>query len=177
MRSGSASARRQRGFGYLLLLVLIAVLAATAAATVRMGTAITRRHAEEALLDLGDDFRAAIISYRTAGGPAAGGPRELAELLRDPRVPGVRRHLRSVPADPLTGVSDWGLVRDNAGRILAVYSLAPGKPLKRTGFGPTQLGFDDAEGYAQWQFGIVLRRPPVPGAPGAPASAASTPPR
>jgi hypothetical protein len=155
MRSG------ERGYAYVLLLVLVAVLGITAAGSVQLGQSMTRRHAEQALLAAGEDFRAAIASWHrgaavSAGNP--GGPRELTELLRDPRVPGVRRHLRRVPADPLSGSNEWGLVRDNGGRIVAVYSLAPGRPIKRDGFSPAQADFTNAESYAQWQFG----HPPAP---------------
>jgi type II secretory pathway pseudopilin PulG len=175
MRSGESV--HQRGYAYVLLLVLVAALGVTAAGSVQLGQSMTRRHAEEALLAAGNDFRAAIASWRRSGAVSPGnpgGPRELAELVRDPRVPGVNRHLRRVPADPLTGSSEWGLVRDGGGRIVAVYSLAPGKPIKRDGFPPTQLGFANADSYAQWEFGF----PPLRGtvtAPGAAASSASAP--
>ncbi len=168
MRSG------EQGYAYMLLLVLLVVLGITAAGTVQLGHSMTRRHAEEALLVAGSEFRAAINSWRSGGAVSPGnpgGPRELAELLRDPRVAGVRRHLRRVPADPLTGSSEWGLVRDNGGRIVAIYSLAPGKPIKRDNFAPTEASFTDADSYAQWQFGFPPRRGTVTG-PGVAASAA-----
>lgn len=155
MRSGSGrdNAPAQRGFSYLLLLVLIAVLGLAAAGSVSVGTSVTRRHAEEALLQAGEEFRAALASYR-AGGRT--GPQQLSELLRDPRVPGVRRHLRRIPHDPLTGSAEWGELRDSANRIVAVYSLAPGRPIKRSGFNNLQAGFDEAERYSQWRFGPAL---------------------
>jgi type II secretory pathway pseudopilin PulG len=146
-----------RGFGYVLLLVLIAVLGIAAAGSVALGTSITRRHAEEALLVAGEDWRAALVSYRAAG---RAGPEQLTDLLRDPRSPGLRRHLRRIPADPLTGQAEWGQVRDAANRIVAVYSLAPGRPIKREGFGVTQAGFDHADSYAQWLFGVALATAP-----------------
>jgi hypothetical protein len=112
-----------------------------------------RRATEQALLAAGEQFRVALLSWRAGGGT---GPTELAELLRDPRVPGLRRHLRRLPHDPMTGRSEWGLLRDNGGRIVAVYSLAEGRPIKRDGFdGVRQAGFEEAESYAQWVFGAV----------------------
>lgn len=151
MRSGRAA----RGYALVLLLVLVAALGVAAAGAVQLGHNAGRRHAEAALLDIGDDFRAALLSWRRGGPGLAVGPTQLADLLRDPRVPGVRRHLRAIPFDPLTGRAEWGLLRDSAGRIVAVYSLAPGRPVKRQGFGPTQAGFEEAESYAQWRFGLV----------------------
>jgi type II secretory pathway pseudopilin PulG len=149
------------GFGYLLLLVGVAVLSAAAAAAVALGHDAQRRDAEQALLDIGRDFRAALASYRAAGGGrGAAGPGELADLLRDPRQPGVLRHLRRIPADPLDPRAPWGLVRDGGGRIVAIHSTAQGRPIKRAGFEPAFAGFEDAQTYGQWQFG-VLPAPPA----------------
>lgn len=153
MPSGSC-ARPPRGFSYLLLLVVIATLTVTAGA-VSVGRNAGRRNAEQALLVAGEELRVAIASYRSIGGSAgASGPKELADLLRDPRVPGVRRHLRRIPVDPLTGRATWGVIRDAAGDIVAMHSLAEGKPLKRDGFEVTQAGFENADSYANWRFGI-----------------------
>lgn len=144
---------RHGGFSYLLLLLLLAVMAVATTGSVALGHALERRAAERALLDAGEAFRLALLSWRAGGGT---GPAELAELLRDPRVPGLRRHLRQLPHDPLTGRAEWGLVRDNAGRIVAVYSLAEGQPLQREAFDPIrQAGFEQAESYRQWTFGAV----------------------
>jgi hypothetical protein len=160
MPSGSRHTR-SAGFSYLLLLLLLAVLAVATTGSLALGHVMERRAAEQALLATGDDFRAALLSWRRGGGGGGGGPAELAELLRDPRVPGVRRHLRQLPHDPLTGRAEWGLVRNNAGRIIAVYSLAEGTPIKRDGFDALrQAGFEEAESYAQWTFGAVPVRPP-----------------
>lgn len=149
MRSGE----RQRGFGYLLLLVLLAALAVAATGSVALGHAMERRAAERALLETGEQFRLALQSWRRFGGS---GPAELNELLRDPRVPGVRRHLRRLPFDPLTGRAEWGVLRDTNGRIVAVYSLAEGTPIQRDNFdGLRQAGFEEAENYQQWRFGAV----------------------
>jgi type II secretory pathway pseudopilin PulG len=173
MRSGERAVRRgrrPRGFALVLLLVLVAVLGAASAHVVQLGHAASRRDAEQALLAAGEDFRLALLSWRRAerGGanPATRGPTELADLLRDPRVPGVRRHLRRIPVDPLTGRAEWGLVRDG-GVIVAVHSLAAGRPIKRQGFAPWQAGFEEAESYAQWRFGFtvpVASRTTAPGA-------------
>lgn len=145
MRSG------ERGFSYLLLLLLLAVLAVATTGSLALGHAIERRAAEEALLVTGEEFRLALQSWRRGGGT---GPGELTELLRDPRVPGVRRHLRRLPFDPMTGRAEWGLLRDAQGRIVAVYSLAEGVPIKRDSFDALrQAGFEEADSYARWTFG------------------------
>ncbi|WP_332752217.1 type II secretion system protein [Hydrogenophaga sp.] len=160
MRTGDAFIR-ERGYSYLLLLVLIAVLGTASSAAVSLGATVARRDAERHLLEIGAEFQQALASH-------AGKPRELAELTQDPRAPGIRRHLRRIPIDPLTGRNSWGVVRDAQGGIVGLHSVAPGVPLKRTGFDPRWTTFDEAGSYQQWVFGpripstapLPSRRPP-----------------
>jgi type II secretory pathway pseudopilin PulG len=163
MRSGEPpdAGRRQAGFAYLLLLALVVVIGVAATGAVMLGHHLSRRQAELALLVAGEEFAAALRSYATAGPEAAARPRALQDLLRDPRVAGVRRHLRAIRADPLTGRTEWGLVLDLQGGIVAVHSLAPGTPIKRTGFEASQAWFEDAPSYANWRFS-AMPQPPRP---------------
>lgn len=162
MRSGRRAVRSQRGFAYVLLLVTIAVIGVGAAGAVSLGSAMARREAEEQLLAIGAEFERALYSYAAVppslpGGtlpPGIHGPRDLEELLKDPRVPGVRRHLRQVYADPLTGKAEWGLVRDSQGWITGVYSLAEGRPIKRSGWAGRWVAFEGQETYSAWVFGF-----------------------
>lgn len=187
MPSGSRQARRDvraavRGFAYVMLLLGIAVLALGASAALQLGAESGRRHAEQALLFVGGEFERALYSYAgvpvAAPGPGvqgaslmARGPRTLDELLKDPRVPGVRRHLRQLYVDPMTGKPEWGIVRDPAGFIIGIYSLAEGQPVKQMGFPARQAHFEEATGYAQWVFGLpmaqlqTMQKPAVPAAP------------
>ena len=157
MRTGRA--RGPRGFAYLVLLVALAVIAVAASSSLSLGSKLARRDAEQELLSLGTEWQLALRSYAgiapaaTAPGVARG-PREISDLLKDPRAAAVRRHMRQVRADPLTGRADWGVVRDTAGFITGVYSLAQGQPVKRQGFDPTLQAFDDADNYQQWVFGL-----------------------
>ena len=157
--SPTGSAARARGFAYVLLLVALAVIAVAATASVNLGAAMTRRQAERELLAIGMEFRQALHSYAglpagTGAPPGARGPRSLDDLLRDPRAPGVRRHLRKLYADPLTGKAEWGLVTDPQGFITGVHSLAEGRPIQRTGFAPVLASFEEAGDYRQWVFGL-----------------------
>jgi type II secretory pathway pseudopilin PulG len=143
----------------MLLLLAIALIGLAASATISLGATFARRDAERQLLAVGMEFQLALRSY--AGVPvnvampaAAQGPRSLDDLLKDPRVPGLRRHLRQLYADPLTGKQEWGLVKDNQGLILGVHSLAEGQPIQRSGFEPQLASFEDAESYRQWIFGL-----------------------
>ena len=144
----------QRGAAYLMLLVAVAVLGIAAAGSASLGAAASRQDAERQLLATGSEFEAALASYRAASPPnlPATGPQDLAHLLKDPRTPGLRRHLRQLREDPLTGKIDWGLVRARDGGIVGLYSQAPGRPQKQRDFAPAQAHFELAEAYADWVF-------------------------
>lgn len=168
------------GFAYLGLLVAVAALGMAAAGTVSLGARASRQDAERQLLAIGGEIERALQSYGAAATPAQAGigPRALKDLLKDPRSAGLKRHLRRIRHDPLTGLPDWGLVLARDGSILGVYSLAEGQPQKQAGFGPAQAHFERAERYADWVFSASPERlPPRPGRvvqrPGEAASAAA----
>lgn len=153
----------QGGFAYVLLLIAVAVIGIAAAALVSLGARMARRDAEAQLLDIGGEFEQALISYRSvAMGAQEQGPRNLEDLLRDPRRPAATRHLRQIYADPLTGQPQWGLVRAPGGGIVGVFSLAAGVPIRQAGFDAAHSGFADARTYADWVFQapIVSAVPP-----------------
>lgn len=156
MRTGSTTAS---GFAYVMLLVAIALIGVAASSSLSLGASFARRDAERQLVAVGLEYKRAIRTY--AGVPlaavaptAARGPRDLDELLKDPRVPGTRRHLRQRYADPLTGRKDWGLIRDAWGYIVGIHSTASGQPIQRTAFEPPLASFEDAERYSDWVFGL-----------------------
>jgi type II secretory pathway pseudopilin PulG len=157
--------RASRGFTYVVLLVWIAVTGIGAAAVGTMWHTAQRREKERELLAVGEEFRRALGSYHAMVPPGAGTapqrfPRTLDELVRDPRHPGVVRHLRRIHVDPITGDAQWGLLRAPDGGIMGVHSLSGARPLKQRGFAPADETFENAAHYADWRF--VYR---VPGAP------------
>jgi type II secretory pathway pseudopilin PulG len=168
MRTGRRPA--SDGFAYVLLLLAIALIGLAASAALSVGATVARRDAEQQLLAIGAEFQQALRSYAGvpvgAVAPSVGrGPRSLEDLVRDPRAPGVRRHLRQVYADPLTGKNEWGLIVDSQGFITGVHSLAHGMPIKQSGFDAPWAGFEDAQGYGQWVFGLTQTGPratPIP---------------
>ena len=150
---------RQTGFAYILLLVSIAVIGIVASSSLSVGALVSRRDAEQSLLTIGLEFEAALRSYagvptNAISAPNATGPRTLEELLKDPRHPDVKRHLRQIYADPLTGQTDWGLVKDSSESIVGIYSLAEGVPIKRSGFNHRRAHFEEAKSYGAWIFGL-----------------------
>jgi type II secretory pathway pseudopilin PulG len=163
----------QAGFTYIGVLILLAIIALTATGGLQVGAVMQRRAAEESLLDIGGEFRAALKSYAKAtpaGLPTA--PRSLQDLLRDPRFPNPVRHLRKVYFDPMTGKQDWALVFSPDGMgILGIHSRSTGRPIKIGNFPPAYQSFQDSKSYAEWIFALPPAVPTVPVATPAPASA------
>jgi hypothetical protein len=98
-------------------------------------------------------------------------PPSLAVLLDDDRFSIPKHHLRRAYRDPITGSAEWGqvLVGD---RIIGVYSLSEGQPIKQAGFGPPYQSFADAHAYRDWIFTYQLPRGVRGTAPAAPAASA-----
>ncbi|MCL2876591.1 MAG: type II secretion system GspH family protein [Betaproteobacteria bacterium] len=97
-----------------------------------------------------------------------GYPTSLEELLKDDRFPGIRRHLRKIFVDPMTGKAEWGLVMVS-GRIVGIHSLSTSVPIKQAGFESEDQSFSGKQSYAEWIFGPINQIPLPPGgaAPGA----------
>ena len=167
-------ARRQRGFTYLGLIILVAILGLVGAAGLKMGSLLQRQAAEQELLDIGAQFSDALQSY--AGATPAGQPQQpptLAALLRDPRFPQVRRHLRKLYVDPITGRAEWGLLYQPGSQgIIGVHSLSQAAPLKVGNFEARFAGFEGKAHFSEWRFMVDARVSSVPsaGAADVPAS-------
>ena len=154
MRRSATPRIHSAGFTYLGLLMLLAVIALVGAAGVKLGVLSHRRVAEQALLETGAAFGAALRSYaRATPRGQSEAPRTLQDLLKDPRFPGVVRHLRRIFADPLTGKEEWGLVQgDQDEGIVAVYSLSQGRPIKLANFDARFIDFEGKRSYSEWKF-------------------------
>lgn len=154
--SEKKSCRRNlcQGFTYIGLLILIAIIGIASAATLQVGSILQRRAAEESLLNIGAEFQKALISYANAT-PAGQQrfPRTLQDLVRDPRFPKVRRHLRRIYPDPITGNNTWGMVYANGnGGLVGIYSLSTLPPIKIGNFDAAFLRFNGKTSYQEWIF-------------------------
>jgi type II secretory pathway pseudopilin PulG len=146
--------RREGGFTYLSLIILVAIIGLVSASALKLGSVLQRSRAERELLDIGAAFSDALQSYANAT-PAGYPPQppSLKELLRDPRFPGVRRHLRKVYVDPMTGKAEWGItyLGDKIG-VLAVYSLSDAKAVKIGNFPSRFQGLAGKQKISEWRF-------------------------
>ena len=144
--------QRSRGFTYLGVLFLISVLGITAAAASVVWSVAKQRDDERELAFNGRQFAAAIERYRAAAtDPAQLYPRQLEDLLHDDRSITPARHLRRLYIDPMTGDSQWGLIRLPDGGIVGVHSLSDRKPFPRQ-FVDTRFSPPPALTYREWRF-------------------------
>jgi len=151
------------GFTYLWVLLAIGLVAAGLAATAEVASTAARRDKEAELLFAGDQFARAIARYRAAAPGSQVYPQRLEDLLADNRFPNVRRHLRRIYRDPMTGGADWGLIRGPNGGIVGVYSTSTAQPLKMANFPKDYAAFAGAQSYRDWVFAAGG---PAGGAPG-----------
>ena len=155
----------QRGMTYIAILFLIALHGTVLAAVGMVWHTAQKREKERELLFVGDQFRRAIRAYAQSGPGVAGQlPRSLDDLIRDPRLPGIKRHLRKVFVDPMTGSMEWGLVKtpDGVG-IAGVYSRSEDAPFKIANFQPDDKEFEGAARYSDWKFQYTsISRPSAP---------------
>jgi type II secretory pathway pseudopilin PulG len=111
-----------RGFTYLVLLCAIAAMGVGLDAAAQVWSASARRERVAQLDWIGSQFIEAIGSYYvgTPGIVVKTFPKSLDDLVEDKRFVFIRRHLRRVYANPLTGQPDWQLVRAQDGGICGV---------------------------------------------------------
>jgi len=151
----------QRGFTLMLVLVAVVIIGLTAGIAGSSWQTIMQRAKEKELLFRGDQIRRGIASFYNVqhGGARQMLPSELDNLLKDPRFPGVKRHLRKLWKDPMTG-KDWELIKDKTqgGRIKGVRSTSKLEPFKKDGFTEDYEKFADKESYSDWEFVFTPKR-------------------
>ena len=121
------------GFTFIGLLIFISITGIVLSAAGITWMYEVRSEKEQQLLFVGVEFKNAIDSYyaSTPGQPKVY-PISLDDLLRDKRMPNIKRHLRKIYPDPMTGKVDWGLVKKK-GRIVGIFSCSSLVPFKRGG--------------------------------------------
>jgi type II secretory pathway pseudopilin PulG len=165
----AGAARRTGGFTYLTILFIVAIMGVGLALAGQMWQTARLREREAELLHIGNEYRKAIERYYLSGPRQY--PRNLSDLIKDPRQPGTVRYLRKLYSDPVSGKDEWGLVKAADGGIAGVHSTSEEKPLKSGGFAVRDKEFEGKERYSDWQF--IYAPAIAPGKPGAKPTAGS----
>jgi type II secretory pathway pseudopilin PulG len=138
-RNQKYAIRNFSGFAYIALLVFIIIIGISLGAAGKYWSNVMLRDKEEELLFRGDQYRLALERYYTAIPGMQMYPQSIDELLKDPRSPVGKRHLRQKYKDPITG-EDFEEIKDPfTKRILGVRSTSDKESLKQAGFPPTVL--------------------------------------
>lgn len=161
-----------RGFTYIGFLLAIVVMGILLSAASQVWHTAQKREREAQLLFAGNEYRRALARYYfSTPGNTERYPRSLEHLVKDPRYPAVRRHLRRLYPDPMTPSGEWGLVM--AGElIMGVYSQSDDEPMKIAGFAFPDRAFEGKTKYSEWVFVPAVGPAGIrPGgvAPGAPS--------
>ncbi len=162
-RSMACGAPGQWGFSYLGLLFVLAIMAVGWGAMGVVWSTDAARSREDELLYIGEQFRLAICRYyeRTDVGEKRF-PASLEVLVADERSSRTMRHLRRLYRDPITGQTEWGLLKTPDERIQGVFSSSHSEPLRVTNFDRVHRQFEGAKRYADWIF-AYRPEPAVPG--------------
>ena len=166
---------RQAGFTYIAVLIAVAIVGTGLAAVGQVWQTLLQRDREKELLYVGNQFRKAIDRYYVGNRRY---PLRLEDLVLDDRHPGIKRHVRKIFVDPMTGRAEWGTVKLADGQVVGVYSLSNAKPLKKAGFHAHDTHFEGKEKYSEWRFmtaTIRAAQPPTSPAPEKPAPPATGP--
>lgn len=145
--------RRPRGVVLLALLFVLVLAEIAAMAALQVSSTTRQREQELELLFVGDQYRQAITHYYFAAPRGQGRllPARLEDLLDDHRFPLPVQHLRRLYADPITGSTDWGLVKQGD-RIIGIHSLSNAQPRKQAGFDASHSAFTGKSTYQDWVF-------------------------
>ncbi|RQX88329.1 type II secretion system protein [Burkholderia stagnalis] len=155
-----AAPSRQRGVAYFWALLIILLITLGLGKLLDNAAKSNQRARELELLYVGNLYRHAIRQYsESTPAGARPYPDKLEDLLRDPRYPVVRRYLRRLYPDPVTGQPLAPILAPEGG-VMGVHSASSKKPLKVAGFAEDQAVFAAAPTYRQWEFSYVPNRRP-----------------
>ncbi len=111
----------QRGFTYLGVLLAVAILGIALVAASQVWVMHAHRQRLEQLEWVAQQYIQSIGSYyEGTPGREKRYPKALTELLEDTRFVTVRRHLRQVYVNPMTGTLDWRLLKTPDGGIRGI---------------------------------------------------------
>jgi type II secretory pathway pseudopilin PulG len=115
------SVRQQGGFTYVWVLIAVAVTAGLLAVAMQSATDRARRERQIEYAWIVEQYRLAVQSYAQYEITTGGAPlQSLRQLVRDERGGVVRRHIRQLYPNPMTGRVDWQLRRGPNGEVVGV---------------------------------------------------------
>ena len=147
--------KKMGGFTFIGLMVIITIMGIGLLSVGEVWHVAQKREKEQQLLFIGDQFRLAIKLFKNHTPPTNRlqiYPNALEDLVKDPRYPSTQRYLRKIYPDPLTGKSEWGVVKTPNGGIYGVYSLSEEIPIKQNNFRPVDQNFEGKTKYSDWVF-------------------------
>jgi type II secretory pathway pseudopilin PulG len=166
-----------QGFTYISALVFVAVMGITLSTAGGLWSAVMKREREQELLFRGDQILRAIDSYykQTPGNRLREYPRSMQDLLKDPRFPSIKRHLRRTFQNPISKDGNWEYILDRKGCIKGVFAKSQEQPNKKGRFPAGYELFEKAAFYSDWKFthDLIQRRLSAPLPPGGPPAAVS----
>ena len=166
-----------QGFTYISALVFVAIMGIALSTAGGFWSTVVKREREQELLFRGDQILRAIDSYyrQAPGNGAPEYPKSMKDLLKDPRYPTIRRHLRRPFPNPMSREGNWELILDNRGGIKGVFANSTEQPTKKGRFPAGYEKFEKAAVYSDWKFTHDLKQghssAPLP--PGTSPAAAS----
>lgn len=162
--------KASEGFTYIGALILVVVVGIGLSTAGSFWSTVVKREREQELLFAGDQIRRAIDSYykSTPGGRLFEYPRTLQDLLKDPRHPSTKRHLRRLYKNPMSKEGKWAFVYDSKMAIKGVFANSREAPLKKSRFPKGYEGFEKGSAYLEWKFtqdavSTMLLPPTLPG--------------
>jgi type II secretory pathway pseudopilin PulG len=118
---------KQSGGVYILVLLSVAIAGATLAGGAELWSARQRSQQLAELDWIGEQYRLAIGSYYEASpGSVKTYPSSLQDLVLDKRYLSLRRHLRRLYENPISGQRDWAEVSAEGGGIKGIQVLIVG---------------------------------------------------
>lgn len=144
----------QGGFTLLWLLAAVAVVGIGLSVVGPLWARKVQREREALLIRVGVAYVNAIERYRRFAPQGHGdGPRDVSDLLQDPRFPGAHvRYLRDAYDDPMRPGNPMRLLRSASGDIVGVASLSADTPLLQTPWTDGRHSLPVAAHYSDWNF-------------------------
>ena len=140
---------KQHGYTYVLALAAVLIVAIFAEAASVLTSRTVQAGKETELIFRGLAYQNAIKNYHRSGGTF---PRNLEDLLKDPRSPN-RHHIRALYPDPMAKEGqEWLLIRSADGGIAGVASQSKQEPFKKTNFPKGLEKFENVASYSEWVF-------------------------